>query len=407
MTRKQHERSIERHVRHWERVHLWHQQSTIALAYNNPALCVGRRGISFLPMLDGRGHIQATIERLRRGKVDVNVFSVGQSQFTSEMDGLFGKKEAVKNVLRIIKSFGELKKLTHGEAQVATCTSDIRTSLKHKRLAIVLHLTGASHLNDVSILKDYYDLGVRVIHPPFDSNLSMELTERQGLTKAGIRTVEIMMELGMLVDVAHTNEREFWQIFDIVKGPVIYSHGGCRSLVDHPRNLTDKQIEAIAEMGGVIGVGVYCWKAPARGVGQWRKWETEKGKVFGLIPEHRKKLRRQYNDPYEFLFNLGNDWNHFERHQLTARGVPILKYPLGAMVNHFDYVKRLVGADHVAFGPDFEFTLGGPLGLEEIDKLPNLTHELIKRHYSLAEVKKVLGGNFLKLFHRVVDKKTK
>ena len=336
-------------------------------------------------LVNGGGMNQVSIPRLLYGGIDVNVFSVGKS---------LDDKHGIPTVKRCLKALNTINEQSMGMADTATNCQNIKQINKHHGLAIILHLTGASHNNDMKVLKDYYDLGVRIIHPPFDDKLSFDCTKREGLTKAGKATIEKMLELGMIVDVAHASQKEFWQICEMVKGPLINSHASCRGLFDHPRNLTDKQIAAIAEHGGVVGIGPFWIPKPywcvcdKRVKSKWHAWEKIQQKSYQKWAQERP---------------TGAKWWHAEARYIRQGGAPILRDSFACWVNHMDYIKERFGVNCIGFGPDFDYILGGPRGFEEVDKLPNLTYELMQRGYAFAEVKKILGGNFMRVFSKILE----
>jgi membrane dipeptidase len=160
-----------------------------------------------------------------------------------------------------------------------------------------------------------------------------------GLTAFGVRLVEEMNRLGMLVDVSHINERGFWDVMEVTRRPVIASHSDCKAVCDHPRNLDDKQIVALANNGGVMGVTF----------------------VPGFIDAKAPTLER--------------------------------------LLDHIDYAVQVAGADHVGIGSDFD---GGGTALKDATAFPRITEGLLKRGYSEGDVKKILGENHLRVLKAAI-----
>jgi membrane dipeptidase len=173
-----------------------------------------------------------------------------------------------------------------------------------------------------------YRLGVRLLTLTWNQRNQIadgigESRTGSGLTEFGLKVIDEMNDLRMLIDVSHLSETGFWDVIKKSNDPIIASHSNCYALCPHLRNLKDEQIKAIADKGGVIGI------------------------TF----------------------------------------VPIVEK---------------VGVDYVGLGSDFDGTDGLPLGLEGVDKIPNITEELLDRGYKEREIEKILGGNFLRVFKEVV-----
>jgi membrane dipeptidase len=148
----------------------------------------------------------------------------------------------------------------------------------------------------------------------------------------------------MFIDVSHLSETGFWDVIKRSKAPIVASHSNCYALCPHPRNLKDEQIKALADKGGVIGIT--------------------------FVPN--------------FLTQ--------EKRKTTVKDV----------VRHIDYLVKKVGIDYVGLGSDFDGTDVLPLGLESVDKIPNITEELLNRGYKEREIEKILGDNILRAFKKVV-----
>jgi membrane dipeptidase len=146
----------------------------------------------------------------------------------------------------------------------------------------------------------------------------------------------------MLIDIAHTGIKTIWDILATTKNPIIDTHAGVRALNNNSRNLNDAQIDSIANRGGVIGVVFYP----------------------------------------SFLSPKG-------------------KATIDTVIRHIDYIKNRVGIDYVALGSDWDGIESTPVGLEDVSKLPNLTAALLRHGYSIPDVMKILGGNYLRVFKQV------
>ncbi len=213
------------------------------------------------------------------------------------------------------------------------------------KTAILLSVEGGKILGGkLFMLSLLYRLGVRslILTWNYANDLAGGVREPGGLTTFGRDVVREMDRLGMLVDVSHLSDPAFWDVLDVSVRSVIASHSCCRSLYDHPRNLTDGQIKALAEQGGVIGINFYT----------------------------------------EFL--TGG------------------KAALEDVVRHVDHVCSLVGPDFVGLGSDFDGCESLPVGLENAGCLPALMQALLDRGYSEENTAKIAGGNFLRVIRQVL-----
>ncbi len=190
-----------------------------------------------------------------------------------------------------------------------------------------------------------------------------------------------MNHLGMVVDLSHVSEATFRDAIETAVAPPMASHSSCRALSDHPRNLTDEQIRAIAKKGGTIQVNFYS----------------------GFIdPEYRKASDRRRSSLEPQVAKLrekhGADTPEFRaaRRELMARH-PLPKTPLRVLVDHLDHAIRVAGADHVGLGADWDGIEALPEGMEDCSKLPALTEALLRRGHDEAAVRKVLGENTLRV----------
>jgi membrane dipeptidase len=274
-------------------------------------------------------------------------------------------------------------------------------------IAILLHLSGVGHLNDLGILREYYDLGVRMIHCGFQDYEDPDRNYHAGrLDENGIKTIEEMKRLGIIVDMAHINTEGFDDIVPRLEGiPFVYSHGGCHALVQHERNLDDARIARIAESGGVYGIGVYIDPVSIGGIGAANKTNEE---VFKRIAEGRAQrqneiasssasvrdfIMRRYSQSY---------WQDWEVRELARQKGFAMRSSIHHIVAHMKYLKENFGPEITGFGPDFEFSYGYVAGLEEADKTPSLTRELLAAGFSEAETQGTMGHNFMRVFEDVL-----
>ncbi len=286
---------------------------------------------------------------LKKGKVDIifaNIFTKGTKE-----DSLIQGLLEVEKTLKITDECEDVVLIKNKE--------DLDDVLKAKKLGMVLSLEGLEPLYDnLELLDIYYRFGVRAGMLTWNKKNAFGHGAEEktgGLTELGKKAIRKMNELGILVDVSHLNEEGFWEVIKINKKPTIASHSNARALFNHPRNLTDDQIKAIADSGGVIGAVCYFSK---------------------VDPDNPQKIRTG-DDETETIHDV---------------------------VQHIEYMVNLVGYDHVALGFDFNMYLGdfGVKGLESADKIPDLIKLLLERGHSEENVRKIAGENWLRVLKEVL-----
>jgi membrane dipeptidase len=285
------------------------------------------------------GHID--IPRLREGGVDCQVFAISSVRERT-------RPYALRTAMEMIGLFyGECERHKDAVAPVTTHEGIVKAAGEGK-VAAMLSIEGADVIEaKVGLLRVFHRLGVRMVG--LVHSLRNELADGVadartggGLSQLGVQAVEELDRLGVLIDVSHLSDAGFWDLMEVAKGPVMASHSNARAVCDHPRNMTDEMIKAMADRGGVMGM------------------------------------------------NFAPSFVHPTR--ATVQGV----------VDHIDHIVDLVGPDHVGLGSDFDGIPYTPVGLEDATRMPNITAELMKREYEEEDIKKILGGNHLWLIKQVV-----
>jgi membrane dipeptidase len=262
---------------------------------------------------------------------------------------------------------------------------------------------------DLSRLEAYYRRGVRYLtlchasdndlaasstNSPSVSTSAMtgRTTPDPGLTPFGARVVARMNELGMMIDVSHISERALEDVLRLSRAPVLASHSNARALHDHPRNLTDGQIRAIAEKGGVIQVVL---------MSEFLKPTTPDPSGEKAYEDFWRRLDRHFTRK-----GVGEDpviESAFEReYQDLKRKHPLFWASVKDLVDHIDHIVRIAGVDHVGIGTDFNGG-GGLLDCQDVSQLPAITVELVRRGYTAPEIQKIWGDNVLRTFRRVLE----
>jgi len=241
--------------------------------------------------------------------------------------------------------------------------------------------------NDLSALREFYRLGVRYM--TLTHNVTLDWADahngevkNNGLSDFGKEVVREMNRLGMLVDISHVSKKVMDDVLDVSTAPVIASHSDARALNDHTRNIPDDVLRRIAKNGGVVMINFYPSFLDAR----TNKEENERS---ARLKSQLDGLRAQFKD------NAAG-FNDAERSLLAAN--PIYITPYTRIVDHIDHIKQVAGIDHVGIGSDFDGVPFLPAGMNGMEDLVLVTYEMLRRGYTEAEIRKVLGENFLRAF---------
>ncbi len=279
------------------------------------------------------------------------------------------------------------------QAQLATSANDAVVLSQAGKRAIYLGMENGFPLaKDIHRVEEFYNRGVRYItlahtsnNDLCDSSTDKKGPEHNGLSPFGKEVVHEMNRLGMLIDVSHISDKAFFDVLANTNAPVIASHSSARDVCNHPRNMSDEMIQALAKNGGVLQIcilGAYIQPEDTTAMNYLKKQE----------------LRAKYNNfAYKNDAERQQAWAEWD--QINQDYPPILPTVADA-VDHIDHVVKLVGIDYVGIGSDFDG--GGALqDCQDVSQFPNITQELINRGYSSEEIEKIWGGNFLRVFKQV------
>ena len=263
---------------------------------------------------------------------------------------------------------------------------------------------GHSIENDLGLLRVYHRLGVRYMTLTWsntnewaDSSGDLDdarVEHHGGLTGFGREVVREMNRLGMMVDVSHVSDATFWDVLKTTHAPIIASHSSARALTDSPRNLTDEQLRAIATNNGVVMVNFY----PAFLSDAWREgWAATAAEREPLYAAAAAPFVER-GKPVPYGVPLAVDRVFYAE---RLRGTLPLA-PFEALIDHIDHVAQVAGIDHVGLGSDFDGFALLPNGIKSAADLPKITAALEERGYTAEQLRKLLGGNLLRVFGDVV-----
>ncbi|MCF8309019.1 MAG: dipeptidase [Bacteroidales bacterium] len=302
-------------------------------------------------------------------------------------------QEVYRKANRIIDSIHTTAARHSEKAALALTPEDAYRLKKEGKKALFIGLENGYPLGtDLSKVKHFYNRGVRYITLSHTSNneicdSSTDTARHNGLSAFGKKVVKEMNRLGIMVDVSHISDSSFYDVLKVSDAPVIASHSNARAVREHPRNLSDSMLTALAENGGVIQVCVlsdYVKKTPDN---------PARDSAY-------KALRKKYNGfkdlSKEEEQKARDEWRRINRQY------PKILADVEALVDHIDHIVEVAGIDHVGIGSDFDG--GGALeGVYDVSEFKNITAELLKRDYSHQQIKKIWGGNFMRVFRKVVE----
>ncbi len=332
------------------------------------------------------GHLD--FRRMREGGLDAQFFSIW-------VDPAYGE-DSLRRGLRMIDALKQQLALHSRQAELALSAADVRRLAREGRIAALIGVEGGGLiLNDLGLLRTLYDLGARymtltwsVSHDWADSSGGPE--RWHGLNDFGREVVREMNRLGMLVDISHASEETFWDVLEVSEDPVIASHSSARALCDHPRNLTDAQIRALASRGGVVLVNFY----PAFLDDDYRQRVEEAQRA---AKADISALGAAYLDDPLGLSSALEELSVELQSDLPAPGI-------SRIADHIQHIAKIAGVDHVGLGSDFDGVPRLPEGMEDCSQLPLLTRELWQRGFGEQDIRKILGENFLRVFEAVADR---
>ncbi len=302
--------------------------------------------------------------------------------------------EAVNRALTQIDAVREQVRKHPNDLVLATTAAEVREARKQGKIAALMGVEGGHMINsNLGVLRSYAALGVRYMTLTHSGNdewadSSTDKPAHNGLTDFGKDVVREMNRLGVMVDISHVSDKTFYDALETSKAPLIASHSSCRAICDAARNMTDQMIKDLAAKGGVIQINYHI------GFLSQEFRDAEKAK-----PELEKEIQAEINK--RCGDNEGCqlvEGDRVVREYVVAGKLPRVDYT--KIIEHIDHAVKLVGAEHVGLGSDFDGAMM-PFGMEDATKLPQITEALLQKGYSEGDVKKILGENTLRVMTEV------
>jgi membrane dipeptidase len=324
--------------------------------------------------------------RAKEGGLDVQVFSIWCGED-------YGKGTAFKLANREIDSLDALIKRNPGKMVLVRNATELEKAVAKKQFAAMIGVEGGHMIED---RMDYIDAlakrGMRYLTLTWNNSTSWATSARDethhrdslkhlGLTDYGKQIVHHLNDLGVMVDVSHVGEQTFYDVIATSTKPVIASHSCAYALDPNQRNMKDDQLKALAKNGGVVFVNFYSGFVDS----------SYMHKVSRFLHKHHTELdslTKIYHD---------HDLANIRLNVIYKSESDQLRPPLSLLIKHIDYIAKLIGVDHVGIGSDFDGAESYPQGMDDVTDYPKMTEELLKLHYSEADIDKILGGNFIRV----------
>jgi membrane dipeptidase len=333
-----------------------------------------------LPVAVGQAAMMTDIPRLHLGHVGAQFWSVW---IPVETQGF----QAVQMTLEQIDLVKRMSARYPADFAMAYTAADIRRIHKNHKVASLIGIEGGHQINNsLAVLRQMYDVGARYMTLTHSTNTpwadsATDAPAHHGLTPFGVEVVKEMNRLGMLVDLSHVSADTMQAALTASQAPVIFSHSSARALDDHPRNVSDDILRALAANGGVVMVNF----APPYVSAARNHWQAD-----------RAAEQTRFNSPPFGGLYIGQpdrakaalaEWDAQHPQPVTT---------LAQVADHVEHIRQVAGVDHVGLGSDFDGIPDAPVGLEGVDRYPALLQELMRRGWSDADIAKLAGENLLR-----------
>jgi membrane dipeptidase len=359
-----------------------HYKSILVDTHNDAVTACIEKKVSFDQDLTGINH--SDLKRFKEGGLDYQLFSIW-------CDG--EKVNPYAWAMREMDTIDAVAARNPDKMVIAKDWKTINAALKAGKIIAQYGVEGGHMIeDDINRLDTFYNRGVRYMtltwnnSPSWASSHTAEkdptYTGPKGLTSFGKTIIGRMNQLGMIVDVSHIGETTFWDAINTTTKPVIASHSNAYSICPVTRNLKDEQIKAIGKNGGVICLNFFS------------------GFVDSNFSKKDMAFRKAHSAEIDSLLATGIQREYAftmisDKYKTESEAI---KPTIEQLMQHFDHIVNLIGVDHVGIGSDFDGINSAPQGLSTVLDYPNFTKALIARGYSNKDIKKVLGGNFLRVY---------
>ncbi len=326
--------------------------------------------------------------RMRKGGLDAVFLAVFISQGPRTAEG---NEKARARAEIIFDSIYAAVNRNNNVSGIATTPDEAYKLAEQQKSVVFIGIENGYPLgNDIANVKHFYERGARYITLCHTKNndicsSSNDTANSVGLSSFGTQVVQEMNNLGMMIDVSHASDQSFYDIIELSKVPVLASHSCARALCDNPRNLTDDMLRALAANNGVAQMCIL----------------SDYVKKPLPNPERdsaRQAVRKKYNG-FQDLTDEQWEAASIDWHAIEDK-FPQQLATISEVADHIDHMVKVAGIDHVGIGTDFDG--GGRVeGCRDVSQMGNITLELVKRGYSEKDIKKIWGGNLMRVMDEV------
>jgi len=327
-------------------------------------------------LYDAQAELQTDIPRLREGGVDAQIFVAYISPDHMRTGG--GNQACIEQIELIHSLVG-----SHSDAlELALTAADITGIASQGKIAVLIGVEGGHAIeNNLDNLEQYYELGARYMTLTHNettdwADASYDAPRHGGLSSFGEKVVRKMNRMGMLVDVSHASDDTVRDALRVSKSPIIASHSSAQAICPSRRNLRDELIKGIADSGGLVMVNFFPLFLVPEGAA-----------IEQAYIDHSNSLRSRDLTPAQFREEM-DKWQQQQP--------PMPQCCVGHLVDHIDHIVQEAGIDHVGLGSDYDGITYGPVQMPDVSGFPYVTQELLNRGYRSEEIKKILGGNFIR-----------
>ena len=305
-----------------------------------------------------------------------------------------GHQKAREHALKLIEITKAMVARYPDLAEIALTPEDAYRIEKAGKRAIFMGMENGYPIGkDIKNVQFFYEQGVRYITLTHSRNNELgdsstdPKQEWDGLSPLGEQVVREMNRLGMMIDISHVHDKTFWDVIKLTRAPVIASHSSSRAMCNHPRNMSDEMLRAVKENGGVVQLCL---------LGNYIK-EMPENKTFR---QAMRELRPKFRLFFQGKLTAQEVAELEKQYERLRKDLP--RPTLQDAVDHIDHMVQVMGIDHIGIGSDFDGG-GGLIGIDDVSEMPNLTLELMKRGYTEEEIRKIWGGNLMRVFTEVQE----
>lgn len=331
----------------------------------------------------------ASLDSSSTGNTNIPLYRKGM--VGGQLYNVYGKDRKVENLLKAFDLMHQMEESYPKVIMIAQSAADLQRAAQQHKIALLPILEGAVLLQDSKeLLRMYYKLGLRSITFAYKTNNlgdgSDDQPKHNGISALGMEMVKEMNRLGIIIDLSHTSAKTMEAVLKASRAPVIFSHSNAFALCKVNRNVPDDILQALKKNGGIV--------------------------MVNFIPQYISQ------DHANWLVKAEQDWNMKLKelkdtaatdkfyNEVWLRQNPQPVVAVADVADHFDYLKKTIGVDHIGIGSDlgdyYEFTT---TGMTDVSCFPSLLIELARRGWSREELKKIARENFLRVFRAVERQK--